>query len=133
MNSRFKYFTLWNLIGLLMLATVATLMLIQLPGVDTPQHSDKVAHWLVWALICGWFCELHQPLKWLVALALLLISTLLEGLQALTTYRTSDWLDLLANGGGLASGLLLSALTRGRLLLPLDTFLANRFKPAPPE
>ncbi len=129
MSRPFHYFKLWNALGLLMLATVAVLMLTQLPAVDGPEHTDKFAHWLVWAVICAWFCELHGSLKGLVLLALLLISSLLEGLQALTTYRASELWDLGANGAGLITGFVVSRLARGRLLGPLDTFLANRIKP----
>ncbi len=108
-----------NALWLAILATlgVAILSLGALPklniGLDL-KSSDKYLHFIAYFTLCLlWFFALRDRLhryvfRALVPLGLILYGIILEGLQGgLTTYRTADIYDALANTAGVLGAMFL--------------------------
>mgnify|MGYP000715023080 CR=1 FL=1 len=108
-----------NALWLAILATlgVAILSLGALPklniGLDL-KSSDKYLHFIAYFTLCLlWFFALRDRLqryvfRVLVPLGLILYGIILEGLQGgLTTYRTADIYDALANTAGVLGAMFL--------------------------
>ena len=93
------------------LASIGTLIAIWilsfLPDVAFPRvpGTDKWHHGLAYfiCMFCWgqWFTRPAPRLK--LAIGLIMIGALIECLQGLTTYRTFEWLDMVANATGVAS------------------------------
>lgn len=116
---------LWYACGLLLLALVAVLSLMPVPG-DGPQVNDKLAHFVTYALLSGWFGLLVSSRRWLLSvwLGLAAFGIVIEGLQGLTPHRSAEWADVVANGLGAAVGLGGFFTVLRRLLRLLDARLA---------
>ncbi len=74
--------------------------------------SDKTVHFVVYLLMSGIafsFARSHAMLA-LIALTTFALSAVLEFGQSFFPYRQFDYGDLLANGGGAATGWLLASL-----------------------
>lgn len=82
-----------------------------LPGDSVPDFdvSDEIMHAASYFLLMVWFAGLYRRGRHvLIAVTLLALGVLLEIVQEGTGYRTFDYEDMLANGTGIAAGLLLS-------------------------
>ena len=101
-----RYPSWWLGIGVLMLLTVATLLLVPMRGPDfAPAYSDKLVHTLVFCILMTWFSGILKPRYSLAIFAsLLLFGTSMEWLQSLVVWRSADVLDLLFNVIGLLIG-----------------------------
>ena len=87
---------------------------------DTPWFwgADKIIHLSTYALlyICAWLAFPGALLSWMLYGSLLAYGLLIEGLQSLTSYRSGELGDMLANATGLGLGCLLLSLVAGRLV-----------------
>lgn len=96
-----------------------------LPPIElgAPQDSDKLGHFLAYAMLSTWAVNLFagRRAQALAALSLILLGIGLEFAQAeLTTTRMGDSRDALANTLGVATGLVLAATPVARGLQWLD-------------
>jgi VanZ family protein len=94
----------WRFAFLLCLAVVLVLALLP-PRVLIPSTLwDKANHFLAFVTLAVLGLRSYparaRPVLW----ALLAYGALIEVLQALTGYRSAEWLDLLADGVGLTAG-----------------------------
>ena len=108
-----------NALWLAIVATVAVaiLSLGAVPKINTGlnlKSGDKYLHFFAYFTLCFlWFFALRERLnryifRILVPLGLILYGIILEGLQSgLTTYRTGDIYDALANTAGVFGAMLL--------------------------
>ena len=113
-----RYFRWWLAVGWLLIVATIYLSLTAKPPVELAfDYGDKWGHLLAYAVLMGWFVQLYQRRNMLLfyALFLLMLGVVLEFLQGLTG-RYFEYADMLANGGGVALGLLL-LLTPVRLSL----------------
>lgn len=70
------------------------------------QNADKWLHWLAFVVLSVWFSGIVEKRRyWLVALGLMLFGFLVEFCQLQVSYRTADWLDIMANTLGIIVGL----------------------------
>jgi hypothetical protein len=109
---RFRYFWLWG--GIALVGIVLYLMLT--PGTGGPtQVNDKMAHFLVFAILMGWFCGVFplRALPW-VALVLAAFGMLIEMAQGQLSYRSAEFADAFADFGGIAFAWCLAPLGLGR-------------------
>ncbi len=90
----------------LLVLSIACLMPLELPGDDEFQLIDKLAHLLMFAA-GGFWLGLRLPAL-ATGMALVALGLLIEWLQSLTTYRSAEFLDWLADVLGAALGLLLA-------------------------
>lgn len=114
---------LWMTGGFSMLTVVAIVCLVpqeQLPEVDV---SDKFEHLAAFAALGFWFGSIVVRRVLLpIAVALLAFGGLIELLQgAMALGRQADWLDVRADGIGVAIGVLLSLTPVGRWALWLES------------
>ena len=122
--ARLKLVKIWYFIGAMMLLTVAALSL--MPALDIGV-SDKLSHLVTYFLLAGWFSLLsvnRVALGWTVV-GLIGYGILIELLQGMTAYRYPEWGDVLANGAGVLTGILLYSSPLPRLLKFVDSRLAG--------
>ncbi|RPD99044.1 hypothetical protein EGM88_04125 [Aureibaculum marinum] len=95
--------------AILLTLFVAFLSLVSLKGISkiniSVSNSDKIGHIIAYfTLATSWFYVYrYQKKKWkFIALLVFIFGMVLEGLQGtLTSYRTADWQDQIANTLGL--------------------------------
>ncbi len=105
--------------GLVLVLLLVAWGCLQAPGPDdTPWFlgADKIIHLSAYALlyICAWLAFPGALLNWMLHSSLLAYGLLIEGLQSLTSYRTAELGDVLANATGLGLGCLLLSLLADR-------------------
>lgn len=111
----------WVAIGWLLIAAVVFLTLTPSPPHIDVLANDKLRHGLSYAVLMFWFCQIYLPLgHWRIAIQLVLLGIALEILQGISGFRQFEYLDMLANAGGVLVGWALSRMFRGTLLLRLE-------------
>ncbi len=118
MRHALKYFRLWLVLGWLIVIAVIFLSLISKIPINVPvQFSDKIGHFIAYAVLMGWFVQLFRNRRVLLLHAVLLVGMGI-GLEFLQGYtgRHFEYADMAANTGGVLFGLLL-------LFTPLRTLL----------
>lgn len=79
--------------------------------------NDKVGHFLAYATLTLNFSLLLTRMKqlWWLVPAILMYGVLIEGIQGLIPGRQPSFLDVLANSGGIAIGVLLFWVVKSRV------------------
>ncbi|HCR34857.1 MAG TPA: hypothetical protein DIV57_15980, partial [Stenotrophomonas sp.] len=99
---------LWTALWLLAVLVVIVVCLIPPPPIDLPENGDKVEHFLAYFILSGSAVQLFRrgtPLLW-AGVGLVLMGVGIEFAQgALTSNRSADPMDALANTVGVLSGL----------------------------
>ena len=110
-------------IGLLALGVVSLIPAPDLGG------NDKIGHFISYAMLSAWFSLLveQRKLLWRILFGLIAYGLLLEFLQSLTSYRSGDLTDAVANSLGVITGLAFYFSPLRRLLGKLDLWLSARF------
>ncbi|MDQ6971067.1 MAG: hypothetical protein Q9M30_00310 [Mariprofundaceae bacterium] len=97
----------WLPLSALILGLITTLSLWPIDELPAVPGGDKLHHYIAYAALM-FPAALRRPRHWLwVALFFLTWSGAIELIQPYVN-RYGEWLDLAANAGGLASGLLLA-------------------------
>lgn len=97
--------TYWIIITVILLAVITLLSLTPLPDVPVIPSNDKVQHFIAYGALT-FPVVFTKPKYWLlIALFFLFWSGGIELLQPYFHHRR-DWLDMLANGAGIACGVL---------------------------
>lgn len=121
-----RFAALWWSVALMMLCVVAWKSLTPIAALPV---SDKSGHFMVYAVLAGWFVQLGQGAgyRWAVVLMLILFGGCMELLQLQTGFRAGEWLDFVANSLGAALMVGFMALSAGeRWLWRFDHWLAAR-------
>ena len=72
------------------------------------ENIDKWAHAIMFCLLAIWFAGQYRPRSyWRIAGGLLAFGILIELCQRMVGYRSAEWLDIGADVGGVAIGLLI--------------------------
>ncbi len=124
-----RYARRWQAAGIGVLALVLGATLTPDFGLhDTDiMPSDKWQHGVTFAFLTVWFCGQYRPRSyWRVALGMLAFGAFIELCQRWVSYRSAESLDLLADGIGIAVGLVIAAAGAGGWSLRLETWLAAR-------
>jgi VanZ family protein len=114
---------LWRWLGRLALITTVVVCLVPMPKSPIPvEGGDKLEHALGWLLITLWYAQLTADARALLARAagFLALGAAIELAQSLTTWRSADPWDLLANAAGVATGVLLGLSPARGILARLD-------------
>jgi len=99
---------LWTALWLLAVLVVIVVCLIPPPPIDLPQNGDKVEHFLAYFILSGSAVQLFRRGTPLLSagVGLVLMGVGIEFAQgALTSNRSADPMDALANTIGVLSGL----------------------------
>ncbi len=89
--------------------------------------SDKALHFGTFLILAIWYTGQYSRRRYMhVALTLFAFGALIEICQSLLPYRTAEWLDLWADAGGIAAGILTAMLLTGGWSLRAETYLMVR-------
>ena len=132
MSRSLRFQRSWIAIGMALTSAVVALSLIAVGQAVPVAGGDKVSHLLAYGALTFWWGMVYPQQRWRWAAVLMLLGLVLELAQALTPYRTLDYQDMLANGTGIALGLLLLATPLSGLLARCDQLLSDRFAPRQP-
>lgn len=97
-----------------LLAIVGTFMLVELnPKEDGLKYVDKIQHALIFFILSVSGCLAFKKKIWIVILGLAIFGAIIEVLQAtLTTTRTGDIYDWLADVAGILIGFMIISIYR---------------------
>lgn len=111
----------WLAIGWALVTTVVAPSLVPEPPAVPVPEGDKAAHVAAYGVLMWWFLQLYPRRRWIViALALVALGVALEMLQGLSTIRSFESADILADTAGVALGWLVGRTRGGRALLALE-------------
>ena len=78
------------------------------------RHADKWLHGLTFLALTRWFAGLYRKNDyWRIAVGLLAFGFLIELCQLAVSYRTAEWVDIMANAAGIIAGLLVAVAGAG--------------------
>jgi len=122
-----RWFELWRGIGWLMIAVVLYLSLMPNPPSLDVSAGDKWSHAVGYACLMIWFAQLYaRPVHWRVAAALIGLGVSIEFVQGMTDYRSFEYLDMLADAGGVVLGWWLGGTRFASLLQRAERMAAAR-------
>ena len=98
----------WIAGGIVLVAIVLLGSLLPVPVLGQPPGSDKLHHFVAYGTLALWFSGMVRPDRyWRIALGLLVLGAAIEIVQGIPGLgRTREAIDVLANAGGIALGLL---------------------------
>ena len=100
-----KLRNLWLSIGGLLVALIVFLSLTPDPPTINATGSYTFAHVLAYGTLMLWFLRLYPiSRRLIIAVGLIAMGILIELLQGLTVVRSSDYMDMVANTGGVMLG-----------------------------
>jgi len=107
----------WFVLGFTGLLALGVVSLIPVPDLG---GGDKFGHFIAYAMLSTWFSLLVEQRNslWRILFGLIAYGLLLEFLQDLTSYRSGDLADAVANSLGVITGL-------GFYFSPLRQILRN--------
>ena len=120
------YRSLWLILGFFYIGLILAGSLLRVPDIDISiSHTDKVVHFLMYFILVGWFVQLYpKPDKRIqILIGAILLGMLIEYLQGMTSYRSFDIIDEIANSIGALSAFLLARTTFASLLATFDSWL----------
>jgi hypothetical protein len=124
---RLEFFSVWRILGYCLIVMVVVLSLIPNPVVIPVENGDKVEHISAYTAMMVWFVWLYA--RWgerlLCAVLLALMGVGLEYLQGMTSHRTFDPVDMLANSGGVSLGLIVGVMGLPNALQWADRTIAK--------
>jgi len=127
-----RLFPLWLSLGAgLVVAVIYLSLTAKPPDIINFAFSDKVGHFLAYAVLMGWFGQIFSGRFSLVlfALGFVLMGISLEYLQGMGRHRHFEYADMVANSIGVVLGLFLtSTLFKGSLHWFEQRVLSNRIK-----
>jgi VanZ family protein len=117
------HLALWRWLGRLALAATVVVCLVPMPKSPIPiEGGDKLEHALGWFAITIWYAQLAAVPRALLARAcgFLALGAAIELAQSLTSWRSADPWDLVANAAGVAVGVAVGLTPAAGLLSRLD-------------
>jgi len=128
-----RYPRRWQIAGIVLLASV--LLLAMVPAIWLwPQGptkewslSDKWLHGITFAVLALWFSgQYARDSYWKLVLGLLAFGALIEMFQRMTSYRTAEWNDLLADLLGIVVGITIALAGAGGWSVRIEQRLQDR-------
>ncbi len=116
----------WYVLAFIGLLTLAVVSLIPVPDLG---GGDKFGHFISYAMLSAFYSLLVEQRKtlWRILFGLIIYGLLLEFLQGLTSYRSGDLADAVANSLGVITGLAFYFSPLRRVLRKVDRWLLARF------
>jgi len=124
MHRELRWFTLWFVLGWLLIAVVIYLSLTPHPIAIDVEQGDKLGHTLAYLGMMVWFAQLYPRRRhvwW--GLGFIALGIALEYLQGWSGYRDFEYLDMVADATGVAAGWLLGGTAMARLLSGLERYI----------
>jgi len=117
------YRKLWLAIGVIYIGFILTASLLKAPDINVIiNHTDKAVHFLSYFILVGWFVQLYPKLNSRISILIsaIALGMLIEYLQGMTSYRSFDFADEIANSIGALSAFILARPPFDSLLATLD-------------
>jgi VanZ family protein len=128
-----RYARRWRVGGIFLLALVLALALIPADWFwphrpDTPLFtSDKWLHGITFMALALWFSgQYARHSYWRLVLGLVAFGLLIEVTQRMVSYRTADWIDLLADVLGIGLGMGIALAGVGGWCMHFEEWLQKR-------
>jgi len=119
-NPHLKYRKVWLFAGWILIFTIIYLTLTPSPPdlMDNISFGDKIGHFISYAVLMLWFCQLYIEFKLRLFLSLAFISMgiALEFLQGFGGVRLYEIADMFANSAGVLIGASLTYIGFGNVL-----------------
>ena len=128
-----RYARRWKIAGMLLLAIVLAMALVPADWFwqgDSDSSffiTDKWMHGITFAALALWFSgqyAIHS--YWLLITGLVAFGLLIELTQRMVSYRTAEWMDLLADLIGIGFGIAIALAGLGGWCLRFEEWLQNR-------
>ncbi len=125
-ESELKLEKLWFVLTCIWLLAFGVVSLIPAPDLG---GNDKIGHFISYAMLSAWISLLVKQRKtlWRILFGLIAYGLLLEFLQSLTSYRSGDPADAVANSLGVMTGLAFYFSPLRRILRKVDRWLMAQF------
>lgn len=125
MSNELRLTKYWFALAYILLLVLGILSLMPAPDIG---GSDKIAHFVTYAVLSAWFSLIIERRESLLRILFGLISygLLLEYLQSLISYRQGDIADAVANSLGVVAGLAFYFSPLRRVLRLVDGWLMTR-------
>lgn len=123
-TSDYRYFSVWRAVGWLLVAAITVFSLTpQPPEIGGLQINDKLGHSIAYAIGMGWFAALYPSMRHRARYAVffIVLGIALEFAQSFTPTREFELWDIVADGIGVAAGVMLGQ----PVLRPLDRAVAR--------
>ena len=126
MPNELRLASYWFVLAYIMLLVLGIMSLIPVPDIG---GGDKVAHFLAYGALSAWFSLIVEQriTLWRILIGLISYGLLLELLQGLTSYRSGDLADAVANSLGVITGLAFYFSPLRRILRKIDSWLLTQF------
>ncbi len=114
----------WLVLGVIYIGIIVAGSLLRVPDLNISYaHTDKIIHFILYFILVGWFVQLYQSLssRLLILAGAIALGMLIEYLQGMTSYRSFDYLDGLADGIGALCAFLLARTSFAGLLARVDS------------
>ncbi len=128
-----RYARRWQIAGIVLLGMVLGAALAPADwffphGRNSPFFiSDKWLHGITFAALALWFTgQYARRSYWRLVMGLVTFGLLIEVTQRMVSYRTADWMDLLADLLGVAVGIAIALAGAGGWCLRFEAWLQNR-------
>ena len=128
-----RYARRWQIAGTVLLAIVLAGALLPADWLwskwsDSPVFiSDKWLHGVTFAVLALWFSgQYARRSYWRLIMGLVAFGLLIEMTQRMVSYRTAEWMDVLADVLGLAIGMAIALAGAGGWCLRFEEWLQNR-------
>lgn len=91
------------------------------------QNADKWLHALTFVVLSMWFSGLLERRRyWVIAIGLTVFGFFVEFCQLQVSYRTADWIDIVANTAGIIVGLAVAVAGLGGWGLRFEDWYTRR-------
>lgn len=121
MSMRMRWMRVWLALGFVGCGVLLYACLMpHPPQVGSIPHFDKLEHFLAYVVLGAWFAEILSDRRWWVFIGLTVFGLLIEVAQSMTTYRSPNVWDLVADVSGIVAGMTLAWLGAMRWLDYID-------------
>ncbi len=128
-----RYARRWQIGGILLLAAVLAAALVPADWFWSQDSgspffiSDKWLHGITFTVLALWFSgQYARHSYWRLITGLVAFGLLIEVTQRMVSYRTADWMDLLADLLGVGLGMAIALAGTGGWCLRFEEWLQNR-------
>ncbi len=129
---KLRYARRWQVAGIVLLVTVLALALIPPDWLwRNDRHpsvvSDKWLHGFTFMVLAIWYSgQYAQQSYWRLIAGLAAFGLLIELTQRMLTYRTAEWMDLIADLIGIGAGMAIALAGAGGWCLRFEEWLDKR-------
>ena len=128
-----RYARRWQIAGIILLTMVLVAALVPSDWFWSPGRisgfyiSDKWLHGITFTVLALWFAGQYARYSyWRLITGLVAFGLLIELTQRMVSYRTADWMDLVADLLGIAVGMAIALAGMGGWCLRFEEWLQNR-------